>query len=335
MRRAAVDPEALGGLPRGGREAVSAEHPPHARAVVARGLTKRYADRTAVRRIDLGIGLGEVYGLLGRNGAGKSTTMRMIGCVSKPSAGDLSVLGLDALVHGPEIRARLGVVPQQDTLDSELTVRENVVMFARYFGIPRRVARQRADQMLEFMNLADRPDARTGDLSGGMRRRLSIARALVNEPSMILLDEPTSGLDPQSRHLLWERLYQLKRDGVTMLLTTHYMDEAEQLCDRIGIIDDGRIVIEGVPADLVRRFAAREVVELRFDPSRPVPPAALAELGGRVRRRADKILVFTDDADEAVRSILGMSLGSASMLVRRSNLEDVFLALTTDDAAGP
>src|SRR3954451_18420538 len=231
----------------------------------ARGLRKDFGELTAVDGVDFDVQRGEAFGFLGPNGAGKSSTMRMIGCVSPPTGGTLRILGLDPLRDGPAIRARLGVCPQLDNLDIELTVRENLTTYARFFGIPRRVARRRADELLEFVQLGERADSKVEPLSGGMKRRLTIARAMVNEPEMVLLDEPTTGLDPQARHLVWERLFRLKQQGVTLVLTTHYMDEAEQLCDRLVVMDGGRIAAEGSPRDLIERYSTREVVELRFD----------------------------------------------------------------------
>ena len=230
----------------------------------ARGLVKRFGDFVAVNGIDVDVHPGEAFGFLGPNGAGKSSTMRMIGCVSPPSEGTLRILGLDPLREGPSIRARLGVCPQQDSLDPELTVTENLTVYARYFGIPRNVARERAAELLEFVQLSERAGDKVEPLSGGMKRRLTIARALVNEPDLVLLDEPTTGLDPQARHLVWERLFRLKQRGVTLVLTTHYMDEAEQLCDRLVVMDKGRIVAEGSPRQLIDEHSTREVLELRF-----------------------------------------------------------------------
>ncbi|HWB37522.1 MAG TPA: ABC transporter ATP-binding protein, partial [Rugosimonospora sp.] len=230
----------------------------------ARNLVKRFGDFTAVAGIDVDVSAGEAFGFLGPNGAGKSSTMRMIGCVSQPTSGELRILGMDPRRDGTSIRARLGVCPQQDSLDPELTVKENLVTYARYFGIPRRVAKVRADELLEFVQLTDRAGSKVEPLSGGMKRRLTIARALVNEPEIVLLDEPTTGLDPQARHLVWERLFRLKQQGVTLVLTTHYMDEAEQLCDRLVVMDGGKIVAEGSPRTLIEQYSTREVVELRF-----------------------------------------------------------------------
>ncbi|MGA8115892.1 MAG: ABC transporter ATP-binding protein [Actinocatenispora sp.] len=308
--------------------------------ISATGLVKRFGDFTAVAGIDLGVRRGEAFGFLGPNGAGKSSTMRMIGCVSPPSEGALHILGMEAASQGPAIRARLGVVPQQDCLDVELTVRENLTVYARYFGIPRRVARERADELLRFVQLADRADDKVEPLSGGMKRRLTIARSLINEPDLVLLDEPTTGLDPQARHLVWERLYRLKRRGVTLVLTTHYMDEAEQLCDRLVVMDGGRIAAAGSPAELIARFSTREVVELRFEldeaESADDSDAAaahdvadrLAGLADRIEVLPDRILLYTADGDAAVAGVTGRGLRPRSVLVRRSTLEDVFLRLT-------
>ncbi|MGH8938440.1 MAG: ABC transporter ATP-binding protein, partial [Actinomycetes bacterium] len=234
--------------------------------VHARGLVKRFGDFTAVDGIDVDVARGEAFGFLGPNGAGKSSTMRMIGCVSPVTSGTLRVLGMDPAVEASQIKARLGVVPQEDTLDVELTVRENLMVYGRYFGLPRTVLAERADRLLEFVQLAERADSRVEPLSGGVKRRLTIARSLINEPEMLLLDEPTTGLDPQARHALWDRLFRLKQQGVTLVLTTHYMDEAEQLCDRLVVMDGGRFAAEGAPRDLIREWSTREVVELRFQP---------------------------------------------------------------------
>ena len=294
----------------------------------ARGLLKRFGDLTAVDGIDFDVQKGEAFGFLGPNGAGKSSTMRMIACVSPPTDGTLSILGLDPLRDGPAIRGRLGVVPQLDTLDNELTVRENLVIYARYFGISRKDARVRADELLEFVQLSDRAKDKVEPLSGGMKRRLTIARSLVNNPEVLLLDEPTTGLDPQARHVVWERLFRLKQQGVTLVLTTHYMDEAEQLCDRLVIMDRGRIAEEGSPAELIRRLSTREVVEVRFPDDLPeIDSLMFGGLVTRVEALADRILLYTDDGD-AVVPIVHELLHPLSVLVRRSSLEDVFLSLT-------
>ena len=297
--------------------------------IQARGLVKRFGDFTAVDGIDVEVRAGEAFGFLGPNGAGKSSTMRMVGCISPPSGGELRILGLDPVRDGPTIRARLGVCPQLDNLDPELTVRENLTTYARYFGIPRRVARARAAELLDFVQLSDRADSKVEPLSGGMKRRLTIARALVNEPDIVLLDEPTTGLDPQARHLVWERLFRLKQQGVTLVLTTHYMDEAEQLCDRLVVMDGGRIVAEGSPRALIERHSTREVVELRFAAeSQEQFAGKLEALGERIEILPDRILVYVPDGDATVAEVAALGLHPSNVLVRRSSLEDVFLHLT-------
>ncbi|MEV6843817.1 ABC transporter ATP-binding protein [Actinoplanes sp. NPDC051411] len=295
----------------------------------ARGLIKRFGDFTAVAGIDVDVRRGEAFGFLGPNGAGKSSTMRMIGCVSPPTEGVLEILGLDPRRDGPRIRAKLGVCPQLDNLDIELSVRENLTTYARFFGIPRKVARRRADELLDFVQLSERADSKVEPLSGGMKRRLTIARALVNEPEIVLLDEPTTGLDPQARHLVWERLFRLKQQGVTLVLTTHYMDEAEQLCDRLVVMDAGRIVAEGSPRELIERYSTREVVELRFaGDGQEAYAEKLQSLAERLEVLPDRILLYVPDGDAAVAEVQRGSLSPASVLVRRSSLEDVFLHLT-------
>ncbi|MEV1018199.1 MULTISPECIES: ABC transporter ATP-binding protein [unclassified Micromonospora] len=297
--------------------------------IQARGLVKRFGDFTAVDGIDVEVQSGEAFGFLGPNGAGKSSTMRMVGCTSPPSAGELRILGLDPVADGPAIRARLGVCPQLDNLDPELTVRENLTVYARYFGISRRAARARAAELLDFVQLTERADSKVDPLSGGMKRRLTIARALVNDPDIVLLDEPTTGLDPQARHLVWERLFRLKQQGVTLVLTTHYMDEAEQLCDRLVVMDGGRIVAEGSPRALIERYSTREVVELRFAAESQAPFAdKLAGVGERVEVLPDRVLLYVPDGDAAVAEVTASGLQPANVLVRRSSLEDVFLHLT-------
>jgi lipooligosaccharide transport system ATP-binding protein len=295
----------------------------------ARGLVKRFGDFTAVAGIDVDVHQGEAFGFLGPNGAGKSSTMRMIGCISPPSDGTLSILGLDPVRDGPRIRGRLGVCPQLDSLDPEITVLENLTVYARYFGISRRIAQQRAEELLDFVQLSERANDKVEPLSGGMKRRLTIARALVNEPDIVLLDEPTTGLDPQARHLVWERLFRLKKRGVTLVLTTHYMDEAEQLCDRLVVMDRGRIVAEGSPRELIARHSTREVVELRFGDN-PLEGyvGKLDGIGERVEPLPDRILVYADDGDAAADTVHSRRLAPSSVLVRRSSLEDVFLHLT-------
>ncbi|HEX6955747.1 MAG TPA: ATP-binding cassette domain-containing protein [Agromyces sp.] len=297
--------------------------------IVARDLVKRYGDFAAVDGLSFEVAPGESFGLLGPNGAGKSTTMRMIGAVSTRTEGELSILGLDPDRHGPDIRSQLGVVPQADNLDMELRVRENLLVYGRYFGLPRRVVAERADELLEFAQLADRGQAKVDALSGGMKRRLTIARGLINDPRIILLDEPTTGLDPQARHILWDRLFRLKEQGKTLVLTTHYMDEAEQLCDRLVVVDHGRIMAEGSPAELIRRYSSREVLELRFGSDRNEEVArALEGSGDRIEVLPDRILVYTADGEAELERISAAGLHPITSLVRRSSLEDVFLRLT-------
>jgi len=299
--------------------------------IQARGLVKRFGELVAVDSVDFDLQRGEAFGFLGPNGAGKTSTMRMIGCVSPVTEGTLSVFGLDPARDGVQIRGRLGVVPQEDSLDMELTVRENIIVYGRYFGLARSVLRKRADELLEFVELTDRAKDRVEPLSGGMKRRLTIARSLVNDPEVLLLDEPTTGLDPQARHVVWDRLYRLKRQGVTLLLTTHYMDEAEQLCDRLVVMDKGKIVAEGSPRELIERYSTREVVELRFedDDKRPDDFGYWTDgLVSRVEPLPDRVLLYTDQGDAAAHGIHERGLVPESVLVRRSTLEDVFLHLT-------
>jgi lipooligosaccharide transport system ATP-binding protein len=297
--------------------------------VSARGLRTRYGDFEAVRGIDVEVVKGEAFGFLGPNGAGKSSTMRMVAAVSPPSAGELSILGMDPAVDGPAIRARLGVCPQEDSLDIELNVRDNLVVYGRYFGIPRAEVGRRADELLEFVSLTDKAKAKVEDLSGGMKRRLTIARSLVNRPDLLLLDEPTTGLDPQARHLVWDRLFRLKQQGVTLILTTHYMDEAEQLCDRLVVMDGGQIVAEGSPLELIRAHSTREVAELRFGVGEHDALAAKVEdLAERVEVLPDRLLLYTADGEATLTAVHERGLNPVAVLVRRSTLEDVFLRLT-------
>ncbi|HUB71695.1 MAG TPA: ATP-binding cassette domain-containing protein [Acidimicrobiales bacterium] len=300
--------------------------------VSARGLEKRFGDFAAVAGVDFEVYRGEAFGFLGPNGAGKSSTMRMVGATSGRSAGELTVLGLDPADRGPEIRARLGVVPQEDNLDLELSVADNLFVYGRYFGIGRKELRQRIEGLLEFARLSERAGDRVDNLSGGLKRRLTIARALVNEPQLILLDEPTTGLDPQARHLLWDRLYSLKHEGVTLVLTTHYMEEAEQLCDRLVVMDKGTIIAQGSPRELVERYVTREVLEFRFRPGEaPGTQTVLPLSNGLVTRAegvADRLLLYTDEGDKAAETLISSGLSPLSHLVRRASLEDVFLTLT-------
>ena len=297
--------------------------------VLARRLEKRFASLTAVNGVDFDVRPGEAFGFLGPNGAGKTSTMRMIACASPVTDGELRVFGLDPRTSASAIKARLGVVPQADNLDAELTVRENLLMYARYFDIPRQVARERTDELLDFVQLTERSESQVEPLSGGMKRRLTIARALVNAPELLLLDEPTTGLDPQARHLIWERLYQLKRAGATLLLTTHYMDEAEQLCDRLVVMDKGNIVAEGSPRDLIERYVTREVLELRLAPEvRASLDGRLALIATRLEELPDRINLYADDGEQVLEQVHAMEIPVERALVRRATLEDVFLRLT-------
>ena len=298
----------------------------------ARALTKRFGDFTAVDGIDFDVAPGEAFGFLGPNGAGKTSTMRMIGCVSPKTEGTLRVLGMDPDHDGARIRAKLGVVPQTDNLDTELSVRENLLIYARYFEVPRADAARRATELLEFVQLTDRAESQVEPLSGGMKRRLTIARALIADPTLVLLDEPTTGLDPQARHLLWERLYQLKRQGSTLVLTTHYMDEAEQLCDRLVVMDNAHIVAEGSPRRLIEEHVSREVLELRFDEGvdggAAVASVDFGSLVERTEQRPDRVLLYTADGEAAVERLHSAGVRPESSLIRRATLEDVFLRLT-------
>lgn len=297
--------------------------------ITASSLTKKYKDFAAVDGISFEVAPGESFGLLGPNGAGKSTTMRMIGAVSTRTSGDLKILGLDPNQHGPEIRSQLGVVPQADNLDQELRVRDNLIVYGRYFGLPHKRVAKRADDLLEFAQLSDRAKSKVDDLSGGMKRRLTIARALINDPKILLLDEPTTGLDPQARHILWDRLFRLKEQGTTLVLTTHYMDEAEQLCDRLVVVDKGAIMAEGSPAELIRKHSSREVLEVRFGSERNAIVAdAIAGTGDRIEVLPDRILIYSANGEAELVKLTDQGFEPITSLVRRSSLEDVFLRLT-------
>jgi lipooligosaccharide transport system ATP-binding protein len=297
--------------------------------VRARGLQKAFGSFQAVDKVDFEVRRGEAFGFLGPNGAGKSSTMRMVGCVSARTGGELTILGLDPERDGTRIRARLGVVPQEDNLDLELSVVDNLYVYGRYFDLSRRALRQRIAELLEFAQLTDRAKSRVDDLSGGMKRRLTIARSLINEPEILLLDEPTTGLDPQARHILWDRLYRLKDEGVTLVITTHFMDEAEQLCDRLVVMDHGHIVGEGSPRDLIEEHATRDVVELRFGiGGAPAMVDAVGDLAVRTEVLPDRLLLYADDGDAVVDQIHDRRLDPAGIIVRRATLEDVFLRLT-------
>ena len=297
--------------------------------ILARGLTKNYGDFQAVAGIDFSVAKGESFGLLGPNGAGKSTTMRIIAATSRRTAGELTILGLDPEERGPQVRAHLGVVPQQDNLDTELTVAENLYVYGRYFGLSKKYLNEKVGELLAFAQLEDKKDVKVDALSGGMKRRLTIARALVSEPDILMLDEPTTGLDPQARHILWDRLFRLKEDGVTLIITTHFMDEAEQLCDRLIVMDRGKIMAEGSPAELIKQFATKEVLEVRFgsDRNKEVAPA-LRQLCNRIEELPDRILLYVDDGEALLEEITAKKLHPNTSLVRRSSLEDVFLRLT-------
>jgi len=297
--------------------------------IVASGLRKEFGDFVAVDGIDFEVRPGESFGFLGPNGAGKTSTMRMIGCVSQVTSGSLSIFGLDPEHDGREIRSRMGVVPQTDQLDAELTVSENLLIYGRYFDIPRAECRRRTVDLLDFVQLTDRANEQVDPLSGGMKRRLAIARSLINEPDLLLLDEPTTGLDPQARHVLWDRLYRLKQRGVTLVLTTHYMDEAEQLCDRLVVMDQGRIAAEGSPSDLINRYSTREVLELRFAVDENQSEAAkLGGIGERHELLPDRVLIYARNGEDALSEVHRRGVDPVGSLIRRSSLEDVFLRLT-------
>jgi lipooligosaccharide transport system ATP-binding protein len=302
---------------------------PNDAMIRARALRKSFGDFEAVKGIDIDVRRGEAFGFLGPNGAGKSSTMRMIAAVSPVSGGELRILGMDPAVDGPAIRARIGVCPQEDTLDVELNVFDNLYIYGRYFGIPRAEVRSRAEELLDFVQLTEKRTAKVDDLSGGMKRRLTIARSLINRPDVLLLDEPTTGLDPQARHLLWDRLFRLKQQGVTLVITTHYMDEAEQLADRLVVMDKGVIAAEGSPLELIRQYSTREVAELRFPVGDHEATAEkIADLGERVEVLPDRLLVYSDDGEQVLEQVHDRGLRPIATLVRRSTLEDVFLRLT-------
>jgi len=297
--------------------------------ISAANLSKSFGKLVAVDGIEFAVARGEAFGFLGPNGAGKTSTMRMIACVSPVTSGRLTIFGLDPATHGAEIRARLGVVPQEDTLDLELTVRENLQMYGRFFDLPWDEAARRADELLEFVQLQERAKDKVDVLSGGMKRRLSVARALINQPDLLLLDEPTTGLDPQARHLVWDRLYRLKQRGATIVLTTHYMDEAEQLCDRLVVMDKAKIAAAGTPRELIDEYSTREVVELRFPiDEQPNLDGVLKDLVERIEVLPDRVLLYTADGDAATAAVHRQGLRPESALIRRGTLEDVFLRLT-------
>lgn len=297
--------------------------------IVARGLTKKFGDFTAVDGIDFSVYRGESFGLLGPNGAGKSTTMRIIGATSQRTSGEITILGKDPEKFGPQIRAHLGVIPQKDNLDEQLTVTENLYIYGRYFGLSSKFIKGKVDELLDFAQLEEKRDAKVESLSGGMKRRLTIARALVSDPDILMLDEPTTGLDPQARHILWDRLFRLKEKGVTLVITTHFMDEAEQLCERLIVIDRGKIMAEGSPADLIKRYSSKEVLELRFGSENNESIAdQLKDKCERLEVLPDRILLYAEDAEHTLEEIMRAGMHPRTSLVRRSSLEDVFLRLT-------
>jgi len=297
--------------------------------IEVKGLTKKYGDFVAVNGIDFHVRKSESFGFLGPNGAGKSTTMRILAATSRRTSGQVSVLGKDPEIYGPQIRAHLGVVPQEGNLDVQLTVTENLYIYGRYFGLSSKFIRSKIDDLLDFAQLGEKRDTKVDDLSGGMKRRLIIARSLVSDPDVLILDEPTTGLDPQARHILWDRLFRLKEDGMTLLITTHYMDEAEQLCDRLIVMDKGSIMSEGSPAELIKRYSTKEVLEVRFGSDRNADMAPIMEnLSDRIEVLPDRILLYADDAEAVLDEIVGAGHNPKTSLVRRSSLEDVFLRLT-------
>ena len=297
--------------------------------IVARGLTKKFGDFTAVDGIDFSVFRGESFGLLGPNGAGKSTTMRIIGATSQRTSGEITILGKDPEKFGPQIRAHLGVVPQKDNLDDQLTVTENLYIYGRYFGLSKKFVKGKIDELLEFAQLEEKRDTKVDSLSGGMKRRLTIARALISEPDILMLDEPTTGLDPQARHILWDRLFRLKEKGVTLVITTHFMDEAEQLCERLIVMDRGKIMAEGSPADLIKQYSSKEVLELRFGSENNQTIAEqLKDKCERLEVLPDRVLLYAEDAEHALEEIVRAGMHPRTSLVRRSSLEDVFLRLT-------
>jgi lipooligosaccharide transport system ATP-binding protein len=297
--------------------------------IIARGLTKKFKDFVAVDGIDFTVHKGESFGLLGPNGAGKSTTMRLLAATSTRTSGSLEILKKDPEKFGPLVRAHLGVVPQQDNLDNDLTVAENLYIYGRYFGLSKKFIKAKIEELLEFAQLEEKRDVKVEALSGGMKRRLTIARGLVSEPDILLLDEPTTGLDPQARHILWDRLFRLKEQGVTLVLTTHFMDEAEQLCDRLVVMDKGKIMAEGSPSGLIKDYSSKEVLEVRFgsDRNKEVAPQ-LAQLCERMETLPDRVLMYTEDGEALLEQIYAAKLHPTTSLVRRSSLEDVFLRLT-------
>ncbi len=297
--------------------------------IVVKNLVKQFGDFTAVNRINFSVKQGESFGLLGPNGAGKSSTMRIIGATSERTSGEVKILGKDPQKFGPQIRAHLGVVPQQDNLDEELTCAENLYIYGRYFGLPKSTVRNKLDELLEFAQLLDKKNSKVKSLSGGMKRRLTIARALVSDPDILMLDEPTTGLDPQARHILWDRLFRLKEKGVTLLITTHHMDEAEQLCDRLMVMDKGEIMAEGSPVELIKKYSTKEVLEVRFGSDRNSQMVEkLQSFAERLEELPDRLLLYTESGEDLLAKIVSANIHPNTSLVRRSSLEDVFLRLT-------
>ncbi|WP_240432587.1 ABC transporter ATP-binding protein [Rubrobacter indicoceani] len=297
--------------------------------LTARNLKKSYEKLEAVRGIEFEVARGECFGFLGPNGAGKSTTMKMIYGTASPTSGTLSVVGLDVTRDIRSVKRRIGVVPQENNLDEELRVRENLLVYGRYFDLKGKVVKRRAEELLDFVQLREKSEARVSSLSGGMKRRLLIARALINDPELVVLDEPTTGLDPQARHLVWEKLRQLKSEGTTLILTTHYMDEAAQLCDRLVIMDDGRIISEGTPRQLVLENTSPEVLELRPRADRLAELQAFLEAeADHVERSADLLLAYTADSDSLRLKVSETDIPVENTFYRPAGLEDVFLRLT-------
>ena len=297
--------------------------------LVARGLRKSYGNFEAVKGVDFEVYRGECFGFLGPNGAGKTTTMKMIYGAAVPTGGELKVAGLDARRTEREVKRHIGVVPQENNLDEDLKVEENLLVYGRYFDLPRKVVRQRAEELLEFVQLSEKADAQVEQLSGGMKRRLLIARALINDPDLVVLDEPTTGLDPQARHLVWDKLRELTSEGKTLILTTHYMDEAAQLCDRLCIMEGGRIISEGAPRDLIEEHVSSEVLEFRADPDVLGKLASIVEdAADGVDRLGEALLVYTSDSDAVVRKVKESGVLVENTLYRQATLEDVFLKLT-------
>jgi lipooligosaccharide transport system ATP-binding protein len=297
--------------------------------IVVKNLVKQFGDFTAVNGINFSVKQGESFGLLGPNGAGKSSTMRIIGATSQRTSGEVLILGKDPEQAGPQIRAHLGVVPQQDNLDEELTCAENLYIYGRYFGLPKIAVKNKLDELLEFAQLLDKKNSKVKSLSGGMKRRLTIARALVSDPDILMLDEPTTGLDPQARHILWDRLFRLKEKGVTLLITTHHMDEAEQLCDRLMVMDKGEIMAEGSPTELIKKYSTKEVLEVRFGSDRNSQMVKkLQAFAERLEELPDRLLLYTESGEDLLARIVAANIHPNTSLVRRSSLEDVFLRLT-------